>query len=49
MGVEFYAINIDAQALLQSTAGNPIQIGEQLTHGLEMEVLVEILNLGNKR
>lgn len=47
-GVEFYAINTDAQALLQSAAENPVQIGEQLTRGLEMQVLVEILNSGNK-
>lgn len=33
-GVEFYAINTDAQALLQSAADNPVQIGEQLTRGL---------------
>ncbi|KAL0399166.1 UNVERIFIED_CONTAM: Cell division protein FtsZ1, chloroplastic [Sesamum radiatum] len=30
-GMEFYAINTDAQALLQSAAKNPIQIGEVLT------------------
>ncbi|XP_075482701.1 cell division protein FtsZ homolog 1, chloroplastic-like [Primulina tabacum] len=33
-GVDFYAINTDAQALLQSSAKNPIQIGELLTRGL---------------
>ncbi|KAK6124795.1 hypothetical protein DH2020_041461 [Rehmannia glutinosa] len=33
-GVDFYAINTDAQALLQSAAENPIQIGELLTRGL---------------
>ncbi|GFP87508.1 cell division protein ftsz homolog 1 chloroplastic [Phtheirospermum japonicum] len=33
-GVDFYAINTDAQALLQSVAENPIQIGELLTRGL---------------
>ena len=33
-GVDFYAINTDAQALLQSAAENPIQIGEVLTRGL---------------
>ncbi|KAF8391636.1 hypothetical protein HHK36_023942 [Tetracentron sinense] len=33
-GVEFYAINTDAQALLQSSAENPLQIGELLTRGL---------------
>ncbi|CAI9088312.1 OLC1v1022614C1 [Oldenlandia corymbosa var. corymbosa] len=33
-GVDFYAINTDAQALLQSAAGYPIQIGELLTRGL---------------
>ncbi|XP_027342540.1 cell division protein FtsZ homolog 1, chloroplastic-like [Abrus precatorius] len=33
-GVEFYAINTDAQALLHSAAENPIKIGEQLTRGL---------------
>ncbi|KAJ8425733.1 hypothetical protein Cgig2_017926 [Carnegiea gigantea] len=32
--VDFYAINTDAQALLQSAAENPIQIGELLTRGL---------------
>lgn len=32
--VDFYAINTDAQALLQSAAQNPIQIGELLTRGL---------------
>ncbi|KAK4373907.1 hypothetical protein RND71_004584 [Anisodus tanguticus] len=33
-GVDFYAINTDAQALMQSTAHNSIQIGELLTCGL---------------
>ncbi|KAL4554146.1 hypothetical protein LXL04_037300 [Taraxacum kok-saghyz] len=33
-GVDFYAINTDSQALLQSVAENPIQIGELLTRGL---------------
>ncbi|GAB2279852.1 Cell division protein FtsZ 1, variant 2 [Dionaea muscipula] len=33
-GVDFYAINTDSQSLLQSTAENPIQIGELLTRGL---------------
>ncbi|PKA52822.1 Cell division protein FtsZ like 1, chloroplastic [Apostasia shenzhenica] len=33
-GVEFYAINTDAQALLNSQAKNPLQIGELLTRGL---------------
>ncbi|MED6118440.1 Cell division protein FtsZ 1 [Stylosanthes scabra] len=33
-GVEFYAINTDAQALLHSAAENPIKIGEVLTRGL---------------
>ncbi|KAL6196246.1 hypothetical protein ACLB2K_031861 [Fragaria x ananassa] len=33
-GVDFYAINTDAQALLQSAAENPLQIGELLTRGL---------------
>ncbi|KAL2245262.1 UNVERIFIED_CONTAM: Cell division protein FtsZ, chloroplastic [Sesamum indicum] len=33
-GMDFYAINTDAQTLLQSLAKNPIQIGEVLTRGL---------------
>ncbi|KAJ4976704.1 hypothetical protein NE237_001810 [Protea cynaroides] len=33
-GVEFYAINTDSQALVQSAAENPLQIGELLTRGL---------------
>ncbi|KAL3508431.1 hypothetical protein ACH5RR_027832 [Cinchona calisaya] len=33
-GVDFYAINTDAQALVQSAAGYTIQIGELLTSGL---------------
>ncbi|CAH1451017.1 unnamed protein product [Lactuca virosa] len=33
-GVDFYAINTDSQALFQSVAENPIQIGELLTRGL---------------
>ncbi|CAA6664048.1 unnamed protein product [Spirodela intermedia] len=33
-GVDFYAINTDAQALLQSSATQRIRIGEQLTRGL---------------
>ncbi|KAI7756707.1 hypothetical protein M8C21_021674 [Ambrosia artemisiifolia] len=33
-GVDFYAINTDSQALVQSVAQNPIQIGELLTRGL---------------
>ncbi|KAK4484786.1 hypothetical protein RD792_007380 [Penstemon davidsonii] len=33
-GVDFYAVNTDAQSLLQSAAENPIQIGELLTRGL---------------
>ncbi|CAN1340087.1 Cell division protein FtsZ homolog 1, chloroplastic [Linum perenne] len=33
-GVDFYAINTDSQALVQSAAENPLQIGELLTRGL---------------
>ncbi|KAL5700136.1 Cell division protein FtsZ 1 [Ranunculus cassubicifolius] len=33
-GVEFYAINTDSQALIQSAAENPLQIGQLLTRGL---------------
>ncbi|XP_039142371.1 cell division protein FtsZ homolog 1, chloroplastic [Dioscorea cayenensis subsp. rotundata] len=33
-GVDFYAINTDAQALLNSQAKHPLQIGELLTRGL---------------
>ncbi|XP_071724592.1 cell division protein FtsZ homolog 1, chloroplastic-like [Rutidosis leptorrhynchoides] len=33
-GVDFYAINTDSQALLQTAANNPLQIGEVLTRGL---------------
>ncbi|XP_073055849.1 cell division protein FtsZ homolog 1, chloroplastic-like [Primulina eburnea] len=33
-GVDFYAINTDVQALLQSATETPIQIGELLTRGL---------------
>ncbi|XP_010249043.1 PREDICTED: cell division protein FtsZ homolog 1, chloroplastic-like [Nelumbo nucifera] len=33
-GVEFYAINTDAQALLQSSTKRQVQIGEKLTCGL---------------
>lgn len=33
-GVEFWAINTDAQALLQSAASQRVQIGEQITRGL---------------
>ncbi|XP_025884345.1 cell division protein FtsZ homolog 1, chloroplastic-like isoform X2 [Solanum lycopersicum] len=33
-GVDFYSMNTDTQALSQSTAENPIQIGELLTRGL---------------
>ncbi|KAE8733554.1 Cell division protein FtsZ [Hibiscus syriacus] len=33
-GIDFYAINTDSQALLQSDAENPLQIGELLTRGL---------------
>ncbi|KAB2096099.1 hypothetical protein ES319_A01G085900v1 [Gossypium barbadense] len=33
-GVDFYAVNTDSQALLQSSAENPLQIGELLTRGL---------------
>jgi cell division GTPase FtsZ len=47
-GVEFYAINTDAQALLQSAADERIQIGEQLTRGLELQVQGGIQNLGNR-
>lgn len=43
--VDFYAINTDAQALLQSAAQNPIQIGELLTRGLAMQVPAEIHHL----
>jgi cell division protein FtsZ len=34
MGVEFIAVNTDAQALLQSDAPNKIRIGDKITHGL---------------
>ncbi|KAE9584121.1 putative tubulin GTPase [Lupinus albus] len=47
-GVDFYAVNTDAQALLHSAAQNPIKIGELLTRGLEMQVLVGIHFWGNK-
>lgn len=33
-GVEYYAINTDSQALVHSSAENPLQIGELLTRGL---------------
>lgn len=33
-GVEFYAINTDSQALVHSSAQNPLQIGQLLTRGL---------------
>ncbi|KAG9449344.1 hypothetical protein H6P81_009309 [Aristolochia fimbriata] len=33
-GVDFYAINTDSQALVNSAAQNPLQIGELLTRGL---------------
>ncbi|KAJ4826022.1 Cell division protein FtsZ 1 [Turnera subulata] len=33
-GVDFYAINTDSQALKQSAAEHPLQIGEVLTRGL---------------
>ncbi len=34
MGVEFIAVNTDAQALLQSDAPHKIRIGDKLTRGL---------------
>ncbi|MEW5988833.1 MAG: cell division protein FtsZ, partial [Chloroflexota bacterium] len=34
MGVEFIAMNTDAQALLQSKSPTQVQIGEKVTHGL---------------
>jgi cell division protein FtsZ len=34
MGVEFIAVNTDAQALLQSDAPNKIRIGDKITRGL---------------
>lgn len=34
LGVEFWAINTDAQALAQSAAPNRLQIGQKLTRGL---------------
>lgn len=33
-GIDFYAINTDSQALVNSQAQHPLQIGEQLTRGL---------------
>ena len=33
-GVEFWSLNTDAQALVQSQADNRIQIGKQVTRGL---------------
>lgn len=33
-GVDFWAINTDSQALIQSAATHRIQIGEELTRGL---------------
>ncbi|KAH7510706.1 hypothetical protein FEM48_ZijujUnG0094000 [Ziziphus jujuba var. spinosa] len=33
-GVDFYAISTDSQALVHSTAENPLQMGELLTRGL---------------
>ena len=37
-GVEFIVANTDQQALLNNTAPIKIQIGEQLTHGVELGV-----------
>ncbi len=34
MGVEFIAVNTDAQALLQSDAPHKIRIGDKITRGL---------------
>ena len=34
LGVDFVAINTDAQALSTSLAATQVQIGKQLTHGL---------------
>lgn len=42
-GVDFYAINTDAQALLQSVAEHPIQIGELLTRGLGPTLYTSVL------
>ena len=33
-GVEFWTVNTDAQALVQSQADNRLQIGKQVTRGL---------------
>jgi cell division protein FtsZ len=33
-GVEFWAINTDAQALVNSAAPQRLQIGQQITRGL---------------
>ncbi|KAB5521186.1 hypothetical protein DKX38_025505 [Salix brachista] len=42
-GIDFYAINTDAQALVQSAAQNPLQIGELLTRGLAFGALLRFL------
>jgi len=42
-GVEFYAVNTDAQALLHSAAENPIKIGELLTRGLGQALVCVLL------
>jgi cell division GTPase FtsZ len=44
-GVDFYAINTDAQALLHSAAENPIKIGELLTRGLGQALFLHVFSL----
>jgi len=44
-GVDFYAINTDAQALLHSAAENPIKIGELLTRGLGQAISSHMFSL----
>ena len=38
-GVSFRVLNTDAQALLQSTAERRVQLGQNLTRGLEQEAI----------
>ena len=41
-GVEFIAVNTDAQVLLNNKAPTKLQIGEKLTKGLELEEILKL-------
>lgn len=48
-GVEFFAVNTDAQALRKTAVGQTIQIGSGITKGLGAGANLEVTQCGGRR